>query len=383
MTRSLRSKAVPAALALLALTACVDPKPGDTGVTPVYVYDETSHSVLVWNDINTLYAAAGGAAPAPDRTITSYGWLANREALAWGGMALNPSANLLYLVFEDGTVVRVSNVSNRNGELNQTTDIVYFTLGSASSTDDHLASYWYDQAGLDPTTGTLYAVEKGASNASRIWVVPSPSLLYNGAIVPKGTLITNSATSDTGGSGMTVGSTGTVMAWFKAGGQLTDPLGTNYDGIRLRLSTGGDFAKNSNVLVGSQVQLGDDSTTFASLAYDSVFNRLYLLRQTTSGAPIVSFRQSQFSLGTFNQAPYAVVAGGSLPSLRFIAHARTKDWMAGGDYTEATTSTGTGTGTNVLRIWKAPSTGATAPSPVQVTLGSTVSIRGVALDGSR
>jgi len=381
MTRSLRTTAVPAALALLALTACVDPKPGDTGVTPVYVYDETSHSVLVWNDINTLYAAAGGAAPAPDRTITSDGWLSNREALAWGGMVLNPSANLLYMVFEDGTVVRVSNASNRNGNLNQTADIIYFTLGSASNTSDHLTSYWYDQAGLDPTTGTLYALEKGASNTSRIWVVTSPALLYNGAVVPTGSFITNDLTSDTGGSGMTVGSSGTVMAWFKGGNQLTDPLGTNYEGIRMRLSTGSNFAKNSNVLIGSQTSLGDDTSTYASMAYDSVFNRLYLMRQTASGAPIASYRQSQFSLGTFNQAPYATVAGGSLPSLRFIAHARTKDWMAGGDYTPATT--GSGTGTNVLRIWKAPSSGASAPSPVEVTLGSTVTIRGVALDGSK
>ncbi|BDU78283.1 hypothetical protein [Mesoterricola sediminis] len=379
MTRPRLLLAVPALLALLAATACVDPKPGDTSRTMVYVYDETGQQVLVWNDVNALYDAAssGTAAPSPDRVITSSALLTGRGAMAWGGMALNPSAELLYLVYENGAVVRISNVANQSGNLSNVTDIVSFNLGNSSSTTDHYSNYYFDQAALDPTTGTLYALEKGNSSASRIWVVASPAAIANNTTLPLGTVIGNDLTSDTGGSGLTAGSSGTVLAWFKDGNQVPDALGTYYTGFRARLSSGGSFALASNVIIGTQALLGDTSTTWASLAFDSANNRVYILRQLASGNPVIAFNQSQFTIGTLTQTPYASLPDGSLPNLRTLAHARTKDWMAGAD---VVTGTGNGTGTNILRLWKGPSTGTV--KSVAVSLGAGVAIKGIALDGS-
>lgn len=383
MTRSLRTfsrLAVLAAVALLGTLGCVDPKPGDTGVTPLYVYDNASHKVLVWEDLNTIAnLAADSTVPTQARAITGDA-ITNLGTLAWGGMVLNPSTNHLYLVDESGNVVRINNASTQNGALSSTTDIVTFTLGNSGS--DRLSNSVFSQAAMDTNTGALYVLETGSSNAWRIWKVASPADIFSGGQAAAGTYLDNTTTNDTGGAGIVAASAGNVIGFFRGGTAVADTLGVTNSGPRLRLSSGTSFAYDTSVLVGTSAQLWDSTTTpaYASLAYDTTFNRLYVARPIASGYAVLAFNQGQFSIGNMNQAPYGWMpdTAAALGGLRFIAHARVKDWMTGADFTSSTTTTGTGT--NVLRVWKGPSS---AVASVRYYLPSGVDIRGMALDGSK
>ncbi|BDU74415.1 hypothetical protein [Mesoterricola silvestris] len=380
MTRSRLFPALTALFALLGTLACVDPKPGDTSTTPLYVYDNASHQVLAWDDINTIAdLAADSSAPAAARTIKGDA-ITNLGTLAWGGMVLNTNSNNLYLISETGGVVRVNNASNQNGTLSSTTDIATFTLGNTSS--DRLASSVFSQAALDTSSGTLYVLETGSSNAWRIWVVSNPDSILSGTVAPAGTYLDSTITQDTGGAAIAATGSGNLIGFFRSGSTVPDTLGVLNGGPRLRLSSGTAFQYNTQVLVGDGTKLWDGSNTpaNASLAYDTTFNRLYVARPIASGNAVLAFNQGQFTLGNMNQAPYGALpdTATALAGLRFLAHAQVKDWMAGADFTASTT--GSGTGANILRIWKSPSS---AAASVRYYLGTGVEIRGLALDGSK
>lgn len=380
MTRSRLTSALFAVLALLGTLACVDPKPGDTGTTPLYVYDNTSHQVLAWDDVNTIAnLAADSAAPSAARVIKA-DVITNLGTLAWGGMVLNPSTNSLYLISETGSVVRVNNASTQNGTLTSTTDVVTFTLGNTSS--DRLASSVFSQAAIDTSTGTLYVLETGSSNAWRIWIVNSPAGIGSGGVAAAGSYLDSTITQDTGGAAIAAAGSGSLIGFFRSGATVPDTLGVLNSGPRLRLSSGASFQYNTQVLVGGSTLLWDGSTTpaYASLAYDTTFNRLYVARPIASGNAVLAVNQGQFSVGNMNQAPYAVMpdTADALAGLRLIAHARVKDWMVGADFTSSTTTTGTGA--NLLRVWKGPSS---KTASVRYYLATGVEIRGLALDGSK
>jgi hypothetical protein len=359
--------AATAALALLLAPACVDPKPGDTGTTPVYVFDQATRTVKAYADANALITA--GTVATADRTLSS-SLLQNLGNLAWGGMTLNPTDHMLYLVSDQGTVVRISNAHTQSGAITNSQDIVSFNLGIAS---DHTSSYAFQQAAVDPGTGTLYAVETGTSNQTKIWAVANAASILSGATVPA--TFVPVASSDTGIGGFTVGGSGTLVAHFLSGASITDNLNVIQTGARLRLGSGSGFPDTSNVLIGDQTTLADANTTFASLAYDTSFNRIYLLRPYGGANSIVAFNQSQFSGGSINQAPaFSLPDTSAVANLRILAHARTKDWLVGAD------ATSDGKGTSTLRLWKGPSLG--TASSVACTLQD-LQIRGIALDGSQ
>jgi len=372
---------LPTLLAALGGLGCVNPPPPDTTKTPIYVYDQASHSVLVWDDINAIAdLAAGAAAPAPTRTITS-SVFTNMGTLAWGGMVLNTYTNELFLVSESGNVVRVEKAANQAGDLEQVLDIATFTLGNPSI--DRLASSVFNQVGIDTSTGNLYACETGSNALCRIWLVSGPNNIPNLGMAAAGTYVQDTVAPDTGGYGATVGPSGSVIGYFLGGQYVIDSLGHENTGPRLRIATGTSFDPLDNVIVGSNTLLGDSNTLYGSLAYDADYNTIYVARTLAGGQAVEFFGQGQFTAGTMNQAPTGSLpdTSASLPNLRIIAHARTKDWLAGADVLPSTvTATSTGAGTNQLHLWKAPSL---LPASATYSLGAGVAIRGMALDGSQ
>ena len=372
---------LPTLLAALGGLGCVNPPPPDTTKTPLYVYDQTSRSVLVWEDVNAIAdLASGTAAPAPNRTITS-SLFNNMGVLAWGGMALNTYTNELFLVSESGNVVRVEKAATQAGDLEQVLDIATFTLGNPST--DRLTSSVFSQISVDTSTGNLYACETGSNALCRIWLVSGPNNIPNLGTAAAGTYVQDTVAPDTGGFGATVGPSGSVVGYFLGGQYVIDSLGNENTGPRLRIANGTSFDPLDNVIVGTNTLLGDTTTLYGSLAYDADYNNIYVARTLSGGQAVEFFGQGQFTAGTMNQAPAGALpdTSASLPNLRIIAHARTKDWLAGADVLPATvTATSSGAGTNQLHLWKAPSL---LPASAAYSLGGTVAIRGMALDGSQ
>ena len=115
-----RSLCLPALLALAASLGCVDHNP--TGTT-LFVYDNQSSTVQIWADVNTVHDAVQNstAMPAADRSIQSS--LLNNIDLAWGGLAVDPNRQMLYLVSESGVVYAITKANTQNGSISNNTDI--------------------------------------------------------------------------------------------------------------------------------------------------------------------------------------------------------------------------------------------------------------------
>lgn len=243
----------------------------------------------------------------------------------------------------------------------------------------------FSQAAVDPSSGALYVAETGSNGQSRIWVVAGAGRIASNSLMPTVTFVENPS-PDTGVSGVAAGSPGNVFAFFTGGSGVVTPLLESFGGPRIRLASGRHaFHPLQNVLAGDKTQLWDGSTAPAhgTLAFDSTHNILYAARPHSGANAVVAFNQGAFSIGSQNQAPAHVLKdqGKDLPNLRFISHARTKDWLAGADMVSGSaTATTSGTATNNLYLWKGPSQGG---SSTVFTLGSTVTVRGLALDGSR
>jgi hypothetical protein len=356
------------AAALLGMVGCVDkPGAGDTSGTRVYVYDNTSGTVKVWDDALTLYTST--TTPSPTRTLSG-GSISNRAPLAWGGLAVDTSANRLYLVSATGVVTRIERVSTQNGAITQASDISTFNLGDPG-TDRFSSGSVFGQAAMNPGTGTLYVFESSADRIStRVWVVPAAGTVTG--TVPKTNAIGGTG-NDKGFGGVASGQGAQFYSFFAGGDTIYDYLNQNpQDGPRIRTGSSGF----TNVIVGATTLLSDTSTTYGSLAFDSGNSVLYVSREASSASlpAVLVFSNAQLTGSILNPAPARSLGdtADQLPLLRFITHAGTKDWLAGGNVV-------TGAGTNNLFLWKAPSAGGVA---TRITLDSGVQVGGIALDGS-
>jgi len=378
-TPSILLKAFTLTVALLGLTACVDaPKAGDTSNTSIYVYDSGALSIKAWSDVATLFAAT--TVPAQNREITGGAISNSSNVLGWGGLAMDTRNNRIYLVFENGLVARVEHARTQNGDLTNSSDLTTFTLGSSS--DRFSGGSTFGSAVLD-SAGTLYATETSTNGGTdtRIWAVANAGSIGSGSTVAaNGSFIQSLATGDSGATGVAVGSNNVVYAFFANGNSVTVSFSQTLNGARIRASSGGVFPYSTSLVIGDATTLGT-SATYGSLAFDSSTTALYATRTTsdTTQPAVVVFTPGQFNAGSPNAAPNRTLGDtvASLPNLRFIVHAGTKDWLAGAS--RVASGTGTGVGTNSLFLWKAPSAGGTA---VQFLLGSSVAIRGLALDGN-
>lgn len=354
ISRTLRGLA---ACALLLLTfACKDAvTSGSTSGVALYAFDSTTSTVMVWNDLEALYAAT--ATPAPDRTLTS-SLLSKVTSLGWGGACMDSQRNLLYLVSDSGTIVRINRARSQTGAV-PSTDIASFSL----ATTDRLTNGKFGQTAIDPQTDMLYITENG-DNGTRIWVVSNASTQLQDNTIALQAL---QVSGDSGGTGVAAGS-GSVYAYFQDG----NPVGPDVlTGPRLRNGTQAGFSA-SGVILGSSTALGK----YGSLALDTGNSYLYVARHNTdSGStapPVEVFRTGQFGL-TYNQAPaFTLGSATAQPDLRVIAHPATKDWLVG------LRGQGT-TGYATLILWKAPLGGTDAK--VLAVSPSTAVFRGVAMDG--
>lgn len=381
-----RSLCLPALLALAASLGCVDHNP--TGTT-LFVYDNQSSTVQIWADVNTVHDAVQNstAMPAADRSIQSS--LLNNIDLAWGGLAVDPNRQMLYLVSESGVVYAITKANTQNGSISNNTDIFSFNLGSSS---DGFPTSVFGQACVDISNNILYVMQTSTDgSATRVWRVPGPNLfsITYSSPLPAASY-TVGVSTDTYGTGVAVAQNGTVYGLFGGGSTIYNNLGAAFTGPRLRQGPGGSFPSSipvgTNLLMGPLTELpgavdGTGPLTFGSLGYDTQNNQLYVFSGPTSSSipPILVFNQSQFSQGTFNLGPVRALAdtATSLGGLRIISHPANADWLLGARYTPPA-STGTGTGGPVLLIWKNPSIGGAS---LAATLPVT-EIRGMAIGGT-
>jgi len=383
-----RSICLPALLALAASLGCVDHNP--TGTT-LYVYDNQTSSVQIWADVNKVHDAVQNktAMPAADRTIQSS--LLNNFDLAWGGLAVDPNRQMLYLVSESGVVFAITKANTQNGSVINGADIFSYNLGSSS---DGFPTSVFGQACVDINNNVLYVMQTATNgSATRVWKVTSPNLFtttYNSPLPAASYTI--GISTDTYGTGVAVAQNGTVYGLFGGGSTIYDTFQDAFSGPRLRQGPGGNFPSSipvgTNLLMGPLTELsgavnGTGPLTFGSLGYDTQNNQLYVFSGPTSSSipPILVFNASQFSQGTFNLGPVRALAdtAASLAAifppdgLRIISHPANADWLLGACYTAAT-----GAGGPNLIIWKNPSTdGTSLVAPLPVT-----EIRGMAIGGT-
>ena len=367
---TIRQVALPAILALAGALGCVDHNPGGT---TLFVFDGSSSSVKVWDDVNKVHDAfsKATAAPDPDRTI-QFTSVVSPLTLGWGGLAVDNSRNRLYLVSQGGTVYAIAKADTQNGNLSSTNDITSFSLASAS---DHYGSGAFGQAAVDVANNTLYVQETSLDGQqARVWYVANVSNWPNQVPTPVATL---AVASDQWGAGLAAQS-GKVYALFGSGSSIYDSFGNPISGPRLRMGQNNAFAAGSNVLIGSATGI-PGPVNYGSLGFDNQHSLLFVWAQNSSPAAVLMFNQSQFSLNGLNQAPFKTLgdAAGTLANLRIISHPANSDWLLGADMaTPALTGAGTGT----LHIWKSPSGGGVAA--VSGPLAAAPEIRGLAVGGT-
>lgn len=379
--RSLRPFLCASVAGLLATLGCVDHNQG--GKT-LYVFDNASKQVKVWDDVNALHdLGTGGTAASPDRTISCASL--SGVTLAWGGLAVDSATNRIYLLSEAGTVYVITNASTASGALPTDNNTYFYSFNLGDSTDRY-DSDAFGQLAVDPTSNYLYAMESTLTgNKSRVWRVASPSTQYYTKLAASSS--TTNAGSDTFGAGVAAMNGGEAFGLFGNGSTVFGGPGatTSYTGARLRLTSGKSFPSDpsfglpnyqGNVVIGDATTL-TASLSYGALAYDNQNSQLYVLAQ--GSGPVLVWDRSQFGF-TYNQAPTRSLANGSglLTGLRTLSHPFDSDWLLGAYYTVAPTTTATGTGGTTLLIWKDPSGGGT---PVQVTLPGSLEVRGMAIGG--
>ena len=365
--RHLRISSLLGALSLFAFLglACVDqPGGGSTGGTVLYAYDNSTQQLLEW-DASAFY---DNDIPVTLKTVGSNVFKNKMTNLSWGGLALDATANRIYLVHETtGDVVRVNNIRGQSGTISSTSpDVATFTLGASSS--DRLSSGTFGQAAVDPGTGVLYITEKNDSE-TRIWVVSNANSLQDGGTVPATNLL--KVSGDKACTGVAAGLGGQVFGYFNSGNAIgIDQI----SGPRLRKGTSSGFSSDASVLVGSNTSLG----LYGTLALDSGNNLVFLARHnidsSSTSAPVKAFSIGKFNGGGFNQAPdFTLGTNSAQGNLRVLAHPGNKEWLA------ALTSSSEAA-TNVIHIWKLPR------DPTMVaktrTISTASSIRGIAFDGN-
>lgn len=349
------------ALPLMLASGCkeADELSGGTTGVALYAYDGSSSSVFVWTDVNALYDGAATTV-APTKQISSPVFGSKISSLAWGGLCLDSRGGHLYLVSETGNIVRVSNIRSQSGPA-VTSDVVSFSLSNTG----RLSNATFGQASVDAQNDRLYITENGSSG-TQIWVVNNASSQGQGVSIALQALAVN---GDTGGTGVAAGG-GSVYA-FMLDGDTVGSLVT-YSGPRLRKGTAAGFAE-ANTLIGGSTLLG----RHGSLALDTGSGYLFVARHNTDAgattAPILVFPTGVFGQA-YDQAPSATLGSATEQGdLRVLAHAGTKDWLAG--------LRGNGeTSYGVLCLWKSPLSGSAAK--VITATPATAIFKGAALDGN-
>lgn len=338
---------------------------GATNGTVLYLYDAAASDVLVWKDMDAAYAAA--TPPAPNLTLTNAA-LSRSAALAWGGLAMDTQRNHLYLLYEDGVVIRIDQVRSQTGAITSN-NVVLFTLDSAN----RLSGSVFGQVALDPQSNILYACESGSSGTSRVWTVTQPDAKANSSIASFTTVSDDEA--GTGHLGVAAAQS-SVYSYFAGGNQVVSGIST-YNGPRLRKGTSSAFGANF-VIIGDTTGL--DMSSAGTLAVDTVNSRVFVGLDTgstsanspTGGAPIVAFQTGQFGLSP-NQKPSMWLGTLATGSIKALSHAGTKAWLV------ALQSSG-GVGIQTILVWKAPAAGV-VDQPMAMG-PSTAQFRGATLDGT-
>ncbi len=361
----LRSLLGLAASILILLTGCKEPDgaSGGTSGAALYAYDSTTSAVFVWTDISALYSSTTTTV-APTKQITSSVFSSKITTLAWGGLCLDSLHGYLYLVSETGSIVRVSNLRSQSGTV-ASNEVVSFSLSDTG----RLTSSTFGQVALDAQSDCLYITENGSSS-TQIWVVNNASSQVQSASV---TLQALHTAGDTGGTGVAAAS-GSVYAFLLNGDQVGNATNT-YTGPRLRKGAASAFT-DASTLIGSNTLI----EKYGSLALDTGNGYLFVARHNTDAgtlwatfAPIQVFTTGQFGFG-FNQGPTAKLGSATAQAdLRVLAHAGTKDWLAGLSG-QGTTAYGK------IHLWKSPM-GGTAAKVVSVS-PTTAVFRGLAIDGN-
>lgn len=341
--------------------------PGTTTGTVLYLFDGAASQILVWKDLSATYSAA--ATPAADITLTSAA-LSRSKPVAWGGMTLDTQRNHLYLLYQDGSVIRVDNLRSQSGTI-LSSNLILFTLDSTQ----RLTGSVFGQMAFDPQSDTLYACESGTSGTSRVWAISQPDTIAN-----SGTATFNTIGDDESGTG-SVGAAagqGAVFAYFAGGNQVVTGGGINtYNGPRLRKGTSSAFG-TANVIIGGSTGL--DQSTTGSLALDTAGSTLFVgldigstsTNSPTSGAPVVAFQTGQFGLSP-NQAPKFWLGNSGMGAIMALSHAGTKAWLVGLQGAKSA-------GIQTILVWQQPASGVAAKSLV---IGpSTAQYLAAALDGS-
>ena len=365
MTRTPRFLAGLAAALPLLTMGCTSGSSNDTSGTSIYLFDAAQTRILVWKDLDATASAA--TTPSADLTLTSSA-LSRSSALAWGGMALDTQRNRLYLLYQDGTVIRVDQLRSQSGAI-QASNLIVFTLDSSQ----RLTGSVFGQLAVDTQSDTLYACESGTSGNSRVWTVANPDSVANGGTAAFQTI--TDTLSPTGSAGVAAGQ-GAAYAYFANGSQVTSGT-TTYNGPRLRKGTAAAFDPNA-AIIGDTTGLDQSAT--GSLALDTADSRLFVgldagsttANSPTGGAPVLAFQTGQFGLSP-NQKPTFWLGSTSTGAIKALAHPGTKAWLVG------LQASGT-SGTQTILVWKQPASGVTAQS---LTLGPSGSqYLGVALDGT-
>lgn len=349
------------ALTGLLTLGCLAPAPGSEsgGVAGVglYAFDQSSKSLMVWKDLSATFD--GDKTLTPSLTLTSSEF-SNLTSLGWSGMAFDGSRNQLYLVNDNGNVVRINRARSQTGAISSA-DAISFSMNNTSP----LTNSKFGQAAVDTSSNTLYLTENG-DNGTRIWAVANASTLAahtSVSLVAVQVSTSGGGGADSGGYGVAAASN-VVYGSFTGGATITIG-GTSYSGPRLRKGTTTGFPPDTQVLIGSNTQVG----TYAPLALDTSNNILYTGVQTASASPMLAFKISQFTSGP-NQSPNAVFGdSGTLSTVRFLSHAGTKDWLVAGDESGTT-----------LWIWKQPATSTT--NVLSKAVPGTAVFRAIALDSN-
>lgn len=355
-----------AALPLL-FVSCIKSSDGAGAIngTALYLYDGNASQILVWKDLSATYAAT--TAPAPDLTLTSTA-LSRSQPVAWGGMAVDTQRNRLYLLYQDGTVLRIDQLRSQSGTI-ISSNLILFTLDSSQ----RLSGSVFGQLALDAQSDILYACEHGTGGTSRVWAVNQPDTLVNSGTAAFATVTDDE--SGTGSVGAAAGQ-GAVFGYFAGGNQVISGINT-YNGPRLRKGASGAFI-SGDVLIGDTTGL--DQSTTGSLALDTVNNMLFVGLDTgstsanspTGGAPVLAFQAGQFGLAP-NQQPKFWLDDSSAGTLMALSHAGSKAWLVG--------LKGTGSvGMQTIQVWQQPASGVTA-KPLALGAASAEYLA-AALDGS-
>ncbi|MBS1765803.1 MAG: hypothetical protein JST05_00150 [Acidobacteria bacterium] len=359
------SRILTALAAALLTLGCTGGSSSSTSGTALYLFDATAPEILVWKDLGATASAA--TTPSADLTLTSSA-LTQTASLAWGGMALDTQRNRLYLLYQNGTVIRIDQIRSQSGAI-QTSNLIVFTLDSSQ----RLTGSVFGQLALDSQSDTLYACESGTSGNSRIWAVANPDSLTNGSTATLQAI--TDTQSPTGAAGVAAGQNA-AYAYFANGSQVISGT-TTYNGPRLRKGTASAFDPNATIIGGDT---GLDQSTTGSLALDTANNVLFVgmdagstsTSSPTGGAPVVAFQTGQFGLSA-NQTPTFWLGNSSTGAIKALAHPGIKAWLVG------LQASGTN-GTQTILVWKAPASGVSAQS---LTLGPSGSqYLGAALDGT-